>query len=253
MDPLHAQDAPAQNKPAQDAPTQDTPTPIRVAAVDDHPIVLVGLRASLAGTTPDIALVAIAEDVDSLLAQEDGATASVVLLDLRLRDDSDIGENVRRLRATGARVLAYTTEQRPALIRRALDAGALGLVLKEDPQARLAEAVRAAHAGEAYVSSRLAHQIVNDPRGGIRLSRQQHRVLELIARGLPHGQIAKLLHITEDTVRTHRKRAIEAYTDAGDGLLGKNTEIVWRAVADGHIDIGPERPEAPERPHTPGR
>ncbi|MEV7727924.1 response regulator [Streptomyces sp. NPDC101733] len=212
--------------------------------MDDHPIILYGLQASFADHTPDIELVAMAEDVDTLLAQEHGADASVVLLDLRLRDGSDIGENVRRVRATGARVLAYTTEQRPALIRRALDAGALGLVLKEDPQSRLAEAIRAAHAGEAYVSSRLAHQIVTDPRGGIRLSGQQHRVLELIARGLPHGQIAKLLHVTEDTVRTHRKRAIEAYTDAGDGLLGTNTEIVWRAVADGHIDIAPDRPDA---------
>lgn len=222
----------------------DATSPIRVAAVDDHPIILFGLRASFADHTPDIELVAMAEDVDSLLVQEHSSDASVVLLDLRLRDDSDIGENVRRVCATGARVLAYTTEQRPALIRRALDAGALGLVLKEDPLSRLAEAIRAVHAGEAYVSSRLAHQIVTDPRGGIRLSGQQHRVLELIARGLPHVQIAKLLHITEDTVRTHRKRAIEAYTDAGDGLLGTNTEIVWRAVADGHIDIAPDRPDA---------
>ncbi|MFE4637257.1 LuxR C-terminal-related transcriptional regulator [Streptomyces sp. NPDC056773] len=233
---------------------QDAAAPIRVAAVDDQELILEGLAASLARTAPDIAFVAIAEDVDSLLAQEDGATASVVLLDLRLSDDSDIGENVRRIRATGARVLAHTTERRPAPIRRALAAGALGLILKEDPLSRLAEAVRTAHAGEAYVSSRLAHEIVNDPRGDIRLTPQQHRVLELIARGLPHGQIAKHLHITEETVRTHRKRAIEAYTGAGDGLLGQNSELVWRVVADGHIDIGPELPDiGPELPGTPGR
>ncbi|WP_162793989.1 response regulator transcription factor [Streptomyces paludis] len=221
------------------------PLPIRVAAVDDHPIILYALKATFAETAPDIQLVAVAEDVDALLAQDLPAPPpSVVLLDLRLQDRSETGENVRRLRETGAHVLAYTTEHRPALVRKALDAGAVGLVLKEDAQSKLVEAIRAAHAGETYVSSRLAQQIVSDPRGATRLSKQQHRVLELLARGLPHPQIALLLHITEDTVRTHRKRAIEAYTHEGKSLLDRNSQIVWQAVADGHIDIVPERPES---------
>ncbi|WP_162824293.1 response regulator [Peterkaempfera bronchialis] len=217
---------------------------IRVAAVDDHPILLDGIGAHFARHAPDIRLVATAEDVGALLAEDTGdGAALVVLLDLRLRDGSDIGSNVRRLRATGARVLVFTGEQRPALVRRALDAGALGLVLKEDPQDRLVEAIRTADTGEMYVSSRLAHSIVTDPRGSVRLSAQQSRVLELIARGLPHADIARMLHITEDTLHTHRKRAISAYAKAGDELVGGTGELVYRAVADGHIDIGPDLPE----------
>ncbi|MGX1365026.1 DNA-binding NarL/FixJ family response regulator [Streptomyces canus] len=240
---------------------------IAVAAVDDHPVVLLGLQAYFAEHTADIELVHVAPDVDALLAglhPHSSASASagaipgappdsppgalpgvfpampsVVLLDLRLRDGKAVDDNVRRLRAAGARVLVFTTEHRPAAVRRALDAGAAGLVLKEDSEERLVDAIRAVHGGEPYLSSRLAHAIVTDPRGAVRLSGQERRVLELIARGLPHRQVARMLHITEDTVRTYRKRAIEAYAAAGEGLLEDNRQLVWRAVADGHIDLAP--------------
>jgi DNA-binding NarL/FixJ family response regulator len=221
---------------------------IRVAAVDDHPILLDGIAAHFARHAPDIRLVATADDVGALLEGHTGHDmASVVLLDLRLRDGSDVASNVRRLRATGARVLVFTGEQRPALVRRALDEGALGLVLKEDPQDRLVDAIRTADTGEIYVSSRLAHSIVTDPRGSVRLSARQLRVLELISRGLPHADIARMLHITEDTLHTHRKRAVDAYAKVADERVGGTGELVYRAVADGHIDIGPDLPDLPER------
>ncbi|MFC8366569.1 response regulator [Streptomyces sp. NPDC057239] len=212
--------------------------------MDDHPILLEGIAAHFARHTPDIRLVATAENVGLLLDAHTGDdTASVVLLDLRLRDGSDVAANVRQLRATGARVLLFTGEQRPALVRRALDEGALGLVLKEDPQDRLVEAIRTADTGEVYVSSRLAHSIVTDPRGRVRLSARQLQVLELIARGLPYEDIARMLHITEGTLHTHRKRAVEAYAKVADEQVGGTGELVYRAVADGHIDIGPDLPE----------
>jgi len=217
---------------------------IKVAAVDDHPVLLDGIAAHFARHGPDIRLVATAEDVGALLdAQTGDDVASVVLLDLRLRDGSDIASNVRRLRAAGARVLVFTGEQRPALVRRALDQGALGLVLKEDPPDRLVQAIRTVDTGEMYVSSRLAHSIVNDPRGRVRLSARQVQVLELIARGLPYTDIARMLHIDEDTVHTHRKRAVDAYAKAADERVGGTGGLVYRAVADGHIDIGPDLPE----------
>jgi DNA-binding NarL/FixJ family response regulator len=226
-----------------DASSKDMP-PIRVAAVDDHPILLDGIAAYFARHAPDITLVATAEDVDTLLAEHPGDEgALVVLLDLRLRDRSDIGSNVRRLRAAGARVLVFTGEQRPALVRRALDAGALGLVLKEDPRERLVEAIHTAETGELYVSSRLAHHIVHDPRGGISLSPRQSQVLDLIAKGLPHEDIARILHITEDTLRTHRSRAIQAYSKASGRPVEGTGDLVYRAVADGVIDIDPDLPE----------
>ncbi|WP_217165821.1 response regulator transcription factor [Streptomyces sp. AC512_CC834] len=111
--------------------------------MDDHPILLDGIAAHFARHASGIRLVATAENVGALFDELTGEnTVSVVLLDLRLRDGSDVASNVRRLLAAGARVLVFTGEQRPALVRRALDEGALGLVLKEDPQDRLVEAIR---------------------------------------------------------------------------------------------------------------
>ncbi|WP_308401123.1 helix-turn-helix transcriptional regulator [Streptomyces sp. AC512_CC834] len=84
---------------------------------------------------------------------------------------------------------------------------------------------------------------MTDPRGNVRLPARQLQVLELIARGLPYADIARLLHITEDTLHTHRKRAVEAYAKAADERVEGTGELVYRVVADGHIDIGPDLPE----------
>ena len=211
--------------------------PVRVAAVDDHAVVLEGLRAYLDRHLPELVWAGVAETVPELL--ERVSVPVVVLLDIRLGDDSDVGANVAALVGAGARVLLFSGEHRPVLVRRGMAAGALGLVLKEDPLPQLAGAIVAAWAGEPYVSSRLAHQIVHDPRGRVHLSDKQLQVLELMARGLPYEAIARQLYISEDTVQTHRKRAIEAFTTAGTPL-GDNKQLTWRAIADGHVDAEAE-------------
>ncbi|WP_411102849.1 response regulator [Streptomyces sp. cmx-4-9] len=218
------------------AGTQEGGEPVRLAAVDDHPVVRWGLRSCLAELAPDIEWVGLGVDVGALLASA-SATPSVVLLDIELGNGSQVEENVARLREAGARVLLFTQEHRPVVVRRGIEAGALGLVLKEDPETELVEAVRAAHAGESYVSGRLALQIVNDPRGRVRLSEKQLAVLSLMARGMKVPQIAARLFMTPATVGTHRKRALEAFSRP-DGLrLADNSELVWRSVVDGHIEL----------------
>lgn len=210
----------------------------RLAAVDDHPVILHGIRACLAESSPEIAWVGSAANVDGLMS---AATAlpSVVLLDIELNDGSDVAANVHRLREWGPQVMLFSREHRPVVVRRGIEAGALGLVLKEDPDAQLAEAIRAAHAGTAYVSSRLAHQIVHDQRGKVRLSPRQLEVLELLARGFKTAAIARRLHMTEETVRTHRRRAIEAFAKDEGTRLADNSELVYRSMVDGHIGLGP--------------
>ncbi|MFD3697028.1 LuxR C-terminal-related transcriptional regulator [Streptomyces sp. NPDC058646] len=218
---------------------EDAAEPVRLAAVDDHPVVRWGLRSCLAELAPDIEWVGLEVDVPSLLASVTTAP-SVVLLDIELGDGSQVEENVLRLREVGARVLLFTREHRPVVVRRGIEAGALGLVLKEDPETELLEAVRAAHAGESYVSGRLAHQIVNDPRGRVRLSGKQLAVLNLLARGMKVPQIAGRLFMSTGTVNTHRKRAIEAFSRPDGRQLADNTELVWRSVVDGHIEVAPD-------------
>ncbi|MEP7191346.1 MAG: response regulator transcription factor [Actinomycetota bacterium] len=209
-----------------------------VAAVDDHPLILRGLQAYLAESVPCIRMTRVASTVDELFA-DPGGTVSVVLLDLQLGDGSIPEDNVRRIRGTGAHVVLYTSEHRSAVVRQALDAGAVGLILKEDPEARLVEAIRQARDGHFYVSSRLAHQVVTDPNGMVRLSEREREILALLARGLPWGAVARRLNISTETARTHCYRAMEKYTKSGGEPVNGPKDLVFRAIADGHVQMAP--------------
>ncbi len=208
--------------------------PVLVAGVDDHPLVLRGLAAYFAEFEPDIRLTVVAATVPHLLASWDPGI-SVVLLDIQLADGSGPEENVERLLAAGAKVVVLTSEHRPAIVQRVLEAGALGLVLKEDPEEAITEAIRSAAAGRFFVSSRLAHGIVADPRGMVRLSERERDVLSLLARGLPWTTIARTLSTSTDTARTYCYRAIEKYAQAGATIRNGPKEVAYRAMVDGHL------------------
>jgi DNA-binding NarL/FixJ family response regulator len=212
---------------------------IIVGAVDDHPLIQRGLAATLASGDPQIRLVATAATVDELLARWLTPMA-VVLLDLHLGDGSDVATNVRRLRDRGAGVLIVTSDHRPAVVGRALDAGALGLVLKEDPVESLVEAVHAAARGELAVSGRLAHQLVTDPLRRVRLSRKELDVLGLLARGLPWTQIAREVGTSTDTARTYCYRVVDKYARSGTTIQNGPREAAYLVNRDGHLDLDPD-------------
>lgn len=215
---------------------RDVSAPITVAAVDDHPLILRGLQSYLVEQEPGIRLTVVAPTVEELLAQaQPGVT--VVLLALHLGDGSVPEDNVRRLRGTGANVVLFTSEHRPAVVRRALDAGAVGLILKEDPEASLIEAIRQAHVGRFYASSRLAYQVVADPTGLVRLSEREREVLALLARGLPWSAVARRLGMSAATARTHCYRALEKYARSGGEPVNGPKELIFRALADGHVEV----------------
>lgn len=245
-DPAPSDAAPSDTAPS-DATSGDGAAPVReqpedsrqeivVAAVDDHPLVLRGLRAYLTDAHPHIRLDVIASSLEELLERWD-AHIAVVLLDINLGDSTSAADNVTRLRRYGAEVVLFTSEHRPALIGEALRAGALGLVLKEDPESRIAEAITAAADGNFYVSSRLAHQIVSDPRSEVRLSEQESAVLRLLARGLPWSTIGKHMSTEPDTARTYCYRAMEKYSRAGAPRVSSPREMAYRALSDGHVDL----------------
>lgn len=206
-----------------------------VVGIDDHPLLLRGLSAYLAACEPDVRLVAVAATVtEALDTWQPGI--DVALLDIHLADGSTLEDNVARLLATGARVVILTSEHRPVVVQRALDAGAIGLVLKEDPEDRVAEAIRDAGAGRFFVSSQVAHGIVSDPRGHVRLSDREREVLGLLAKGLPWTTIGRTLRTAPDTARTYCYRAIEKYAQVGAALRGGPKEVAYRAFVDGHLD-----------------
>jgi DNA-binding NarL/FixJ family response regulator len=209
---------------------------ILVAAVDDHPLILRGLQVFLRENAPDIQLMAIYSSVAALLEGAGEPSPSVVLLDLLLPSEPDVEENVRGIRSTGARVVILTSDSRPGIVHRAIDSGALGLVLKGDPEESLVEAVRSAHADEHSVSSRLAHAIMQDPRAKVRLSPREHQVLSLIARGLPRKLVAREMNLAVNTLPSYVNRALKRYADVGIPAAGPS-ELIAFALQDGHIEV----------------
>jgi DNA-binding NarL/FixJ family response regulator len=212
---------------------------ISVAAVDDHPLILHGLQAYLAEHAEDVDLRAVFPSVSAMLAEP--VNASVVLLDLLLPEERDVAQNVQRIRSAGAQVVIYTSDSRPGIVREALDAGALGLVLKGDPGERVVDAIRDATQGKKSYSSRLAHAIVTDPRAVVRLTPREREVLTLIAKGMPRRLIAKQLGISENTLPTYLKRVDEKYTKAGNTTASPG-ELAAFALQDGYIELPPDRP-----------
>ncbi|TNM59497.1 response regulator transcription factor [Streptomyces sp. NP160] len=177
---------------------------VLVGAVDDHPVVLAGLKTVIEEAAPEVRLVAFAPTVEELLAERDDL--DVVLLDLRLGDASTPGTNTGRLLAAGSQVVVYTDGAKPAQVYSAVARGALGVVLKDEPLAVLVEAVRAAHRGEAVVSVRMARALETAPHLDDLLSPQERQVLRLYAADLPAKSVARRLGIGEGTVKEYLKR-----------------------------------------------
>lgn len=188
--------------------------------------------AALADVAPDIRLVAVAATVEGLLAQTPVAP-QVVLLDLGMpgtRPES----NIARLIEAGSIVLIYTSEERPVPVRRAIEAGASGLLLKIDPVETIATSVRDVVDGSLACSGPLAHALLTDQSVMARLSPRQVEILRSISEGLPYKTIARRLEISEATVREHLNRAVASYRDRGLDP-GNAHGLVSRARLEGHL------------------
>lgn len=204
-----------------------------VAAIDNHPIVLKGIGAALAESAPALELVAVAGSVRELLAGP-GAQAAVVLLDLGMPREGSVEDDIHELVAHGMVVLIFTSEERPAPVRRAIAAGASGLLLKIDPVEAIAEAILGALDGEQVCSGALAHALLTDDELMVKLSPRQVEILRSISEGLPYKAVARTMHISESTVREHLNRAVATYRQRGLDP-GNSHGLVTMARGEGHL------------------
>lgn len=234
--------APQANACGADIPED---APLTLAAVDDHPYVLKGILWTLEKLAPWIRVLATAPSV-ALLLDAGGGAADVVLLDLdlgvqALDAEADPTVNVQSLRAAGPQVLILTAEHRPVPIRRAIAAGAVGLILKSDPEMQLITAIRTARKGELAVSSRLAHALITDPTLAGHLAPREQQVFELLAQGVGRSDIGRMLNppAANSTVDTYIKRTAKIYRDLGRPTFNAY-ETLQQTIRDGHVD-GPDR------------
>ncbi len=181
-----------------------------VVVVDDHPVVRAGLIALLT-TRPGMQVVGEAGDGAGALAVVGRERPDVVLMDLQLGADNgvDVTRELRR-RDPATRVLILTTYDTDADIVSAIEAGAVGYLLKDATPDALGAGVEAAARGEAVfapaVAGRLARRVVAPP---TELTEREREVLALVAEGLSNRQVAKRLFLSEATVKTHLVHVFE--------------------------------------------
>lgn len=178
---------------------------IRVLLAEDQSMVL-GALAALLELEPDIEVVGRAHDGREALALLETVRPDVVLTDIEMPNLTglELAAELKR-RGSPARVVILTTFGRSGYLRRALDAGAAGYLLKDAPAEKLAEAVRRVHAGLRAIDPELAAAAWEeaDP-----LTDRERQVLRLAAEGHPSARIAAELHLSEGTVRNYLSEAI---------------------------------------------
>lgn len=178
---------------------------IRVVIAEDQAMVL-GALSALLEIESDIEVVARARNGDEALALVRTHRPDVLLTDIEMPAKTGL-EVAAMVRQEGlpTRVVILTTFARAGYLRRALEAGASGYLLKDSPAEQLANAIRRVHAGGRAVDPELAAEAWSEPDP---LTDRERQVLRLAGEGQATGDIAESLHLSEGTVRNYLSEAI---------------------------------------------
>jgi DNA-binding NarL/FixJ family response regulator len=203
---------------------------VRVLVADDHPVVRAGLIA-LIGQQADLEVIIEAENGERAVALYREHQPDVVLMDLRM----PVLDGVEAIRSIttefpGARILALSTYEGDGDIRRALEAGACGYLLKDMLLTDVLTAIRAVRRGERVIPLHVAAQLTKHSERS-RLTERELEVLQLVARGLSNKQVADVIGRTEETVKIHLKNI---YAKMG---VADRTEAVTLALSRGLIHL----------------
>ena len=198
-------------------------SPIRVVVVDDHPMVRLGLSTFLS-VYDDLKLVGEADDGETALQLCKEVVPDVVLMDMVMPGmDGVAATRAIRQQFPRAQVIALTSFKEEGLVEKALQAGAIGYLLKDVSADKLVAAIRAAHKGRATLSPEATQVLVeaaNKPASpGRDLTKREWAVLALLVEGLNNTQIAHRLGVSSSTVKTHvsailSKFGVESRTEA---------------------------------------
>jgi len=187
--------------------TQTPSQPIRVMLVDDHTMVRRGLATFLM-VFDDLTLAGEAESGEAAIQLCAQALPDVILMDMVMPDmDGATATRLIRQRFPQIQVIALTSFKEGKLIKNALEAGAIGYLLKDVSADGLAQAIRAAHSGHATLSPEAAQVLVETanqpPAPGLDLTEREREVLTLMIEGLNNTQIAGRLTVSPSTIKSH--------------------------------------------------
>lgn len=187
---------------------------IKVLLVDDHPMLRAGVAEAINGQE-DMRVVAEVGDGEEAVGAWAAHRPDVTLMDLAMPGLCGLKAlQAIRARFPSARIVMLTTFGGDAQVRRALEAGACGFLLKSSLRKELVQMIRAVHAGQRYVSPEIAQQLASHL-GASLLSEREVEVLRCAAAGNANKRIAGHLAISEETVKAHM-RSILAKLDAND-------------------------------------
>jgi len=191
---------------------------VRVYVVDDQDLVREGITALL-GLQPGIEIVGSASDGAAAVADAPAARPDVILMDVRMPEMDGVAATAALARLVPAcRIVMLTTFDDEEYVTRALQAGAVGYLLKNLPASDLAAAIRLAHAGVSLLDGSITSRWVTGhtgppgpfaPNGPDRLTRRETEVLRQIAAGASNREIASQLHLSEGTVKNHISRILQ--------------------------------------------
>lgn len=214
---------------------------IKLAVVDDHPIVVAGLQALLA-SQDDIILASTASSLQEL--QESWPpNYDIVLLDLNIPGES-YKDSILSLKekSPNTHIVAYTSYNYPDLVRETLKLGCSGYLLKQVSKEEVIKAVKAITAGERYVGTEVSmarsekarrkpdnSNLKDDFQKRLLLSKREKEILNLISKGYTSQHIADELFISRYTVETHRKNILRKLN------FNTSTELVKFAVIQGLV------------------
>jgi DNA-binding NarL/FixJ family response regulator len=173
---------------------------ISVLIVDDHPVVRQGLRALLE-VHDDMTVAGEAGDGPAAISLAESLRPDIVLLDLKLPGMDGVAV-LQPLRAAGLRVLVLTSATEPSAAAAAVRAGAAGVVYKDIDPAALVRAIRAVHDGNVLLAPEAIGSLIRGSRADT-LTVREREVLAEIADGKSNREIARLLRVSEKTVKAH--------------------------------------------------
>jgi DNA-binding NarL/FixJ family response regulator len=211
---------------------------VTVAIVDDHPLVREGLAARIAAQ-PDMEVCGEAADIESALELIVTQRPSLAIVDIALRNGNGI-DLIKRIVAAGVntRMLVVSAYDESFFAERALRAGALGYINKQELQGQVVEALRTVLRGERYLSAVMAQRLIAQAigskvaHGGTEtLTDRELQIFQLIGRGKSTREIAQELNVSVHTIDSHREH-IRSKLDLRNG-----TELIQRAVQ-WHIENG---------------
>ena len=182
-------------------------SPIRVMLVDDHMMVRRGL-ATILQVFDDLELVGEAADGAAAIQLCASLLPDVILMDIVMPDiDGVMVTRAIRQRFPTVQVIALTSFKEEGLVQNALQAGAIGYLLKDVTAEELAQAIRAAHAGRGTLSPEasqaLVHAATQPPPSGHDLTDREMDVLALMIEGLNNTEIAEKLFVSPSTIKSH--------------------------------------------------